>query len=121
MRELLIAALVPFLIAASSGSRCIRTDTSIPSNQLHLKTRPFGADSPVRDRYGFDDANTTVTCRIGKGGYLTDCRTPLADARGPWLLRQFRFWRVLDTRFAGCPVIGRQVVFRVRLRTNYKE
>lgn len=73
-------------------------------------------DMPHGDPGGYPAASTIVTCRIvdrGRLAALSDCVSPLADPRGPWLARQLmRKARVVDKEWNHCPLIGRSIRFQ---------
>lgn len=113
-------SLIPVLVAMAAASSSPvaaspRCRNVVNGAAIRVQQRPFGQDIPDGDRSAYPTATTSVTCRIGAGGRLEECRTPLADLRGPWLVRQLRSWRVLDKRLDGCPLIGRRVRFNFRL------
>jgi len=87
----------------------------IEGKDVRMK-RDLHFDLPNRGRSGFADASGVVTCSVKARGFLSNCKSSIADARGPALSKQISRWRVLSTRLHGCPVVGRKILFRVRLR-----
>lgn len=122
MKLLLMPILVAAIpVASPSAAGPPGCADIVDGARIRVQKRPFGQDIPDRDRFGYPDARTMITCRIVAGGRLTDCRTPLTDKRGPWLVKQLRLWKVLGKKSGGCPLIGRRVRFNFRLEMSDKE
>lgn len=100
------------LLAALVSHDC---DTVIDAMRLRIRPHSYDFyDMPMGDRTAYPAADAIVTCRIEATGSLADCASDLSGVRGPWLVRQVRFWKVLDTELDGCLLAGRQLQLRFR-------
>lgn len=114
MKPLFVAIVLAAVSASATAAEARRCGDVVDGAKIRVAGRVPPIDRmPERDRVPFPGAKTTVTCRIGEGGWLADCASPLADLRGRWLEREMhRRTRVIDERWRGCPLAGRSIRFK---------